>query len=259
MEWEGRDLHPDMMGNLSLPARRTLENLLVYKAVFTGAGFRAFAECMADEDVGGRLARISRDSVMEGAAVAEALAAWDRLPGADRRLDELARETQTRLVSDLIRFKKAVTEAGLHVAMAAPTSELRDALVELVDLDRRHADDLRTVVGQKTISERASGMTRQSLGAHDGRRSRSSLGATIEETIETLRSEGAKPTRLVLAPDAVRHLRDEGAIGADARAFGLSVDVDLGWSGEAFAIVTEARIAYAEIVSAVRSEGPAAP
>lgn len=57
-----------------------------------------------------------------------------------------------------------------------------------------------------------------------------------------------------MGPDGLRHLRDEGALEPEAgKAFGLFVEVDMGWPGECYAVLTQERIGHSEMLTAARA------
>lgn len=239
-----------MFDGLGEAAQEFLLQMLLYKSVFIGETFRTLVRRETSPELRGRLLRISDESMAEAAAVAALVHQWDSHPGVWEHVSVTTKETRAQLLHDLIRLKEGMTEAGLCAAMRAPTAPLRDRFLKLVDLDRRHADELREFLGTTTTTafREAHG-----LGAHDARGRGTSLSGAVRAHLAQLAAKGAEGRRLIVSGDGLRHLRDENAISEDGRCLGLPIDIDLGWEGDVYAIETDERLTYAELVVAMRA------
>lgn len=240
---------------LPAPLRDVAIHILVLKSVFAGASFRAFAAGQADAGVRAVLLKAAQETREEAAGALAALEDWARFRLDEALVARAAETTRARLLGDLLRLKEVSTEAALAAAAHAPTEALRRELVRLADLDRKHADEMRPLLGARTIEEcvQREVPASEPLGAHAGREPGSSLAKSIENALTRLRRAGEDAARIVVSGNALRHLRDEGAIDArHGTAFGLPVDVDFGWSDECFAFVTKGRVSLAEIITSMR-------
>lgn len=253
----GDDPHVEIAGSLfqglSAPAQEFLLHMLMYKSVFIGQSFRTLVRRETSAELRERLLRISDESVAEATAVAALVREWDTHPGVWEQVSVTKAETRGQLLHDLIRLKEGMTEAGLSAAMRAPTEALRARFLKLVDIDRRHADELREFLGATTTSAFREAQE-HGLGAHDARDRRSSLSAAIRARLEQFRAKGAEGRRLIVSGEGLRHLRDEHAISEDGRCFGLPIDIDLGWEGDVYAIQTDERLTYAELLVAMHAQ-----
>lgn len=242
----------EMLDRLSPDMRDLLRELLLHKSIFVAESFVTLAT-RGDADQDRQFQRVFDETVQEGIDAGRRLEEWNRLPHDPDALDALSRQVRTRLLEALIVLKELSTEAFLATAMAAPTSALRDDLVRLADIDRQHADDLRVIVGAPTVGEKLRAEDARdaggTFGAHAGRIAGGTLGRSVQQTLQQLRASGVDPARLLLSAASLRHLRDEGHV-VDNQAFGLPIDVDLGWGGETFAVVTRERVSLAEILTA---------
>lgn len=245
-----------LLARLSPHMRDLLRELLLHKSLFASESFVSLA-MKHDAEEGRTFRRIFDETVAEGVATSKRLEEWDRTRSDEERVERVAADVRRNLIEALIVLKELSTEAFLAAAMAAPTKELRDELIRLADVDRAHADDLRAVIGVSTIAER---LTKEEAnpdagpcGAHGGRYVEGSLGHSIERTIQKLRANHCEPARLILSPTSARHLRDEGRMDQNM-AFGLPIDLDLGWMGETFAVLTRDRATMAEIVTALATD-----
>jgi hypothetical protein len=236
-----------------------LRNLLLLKSLFVGTWFLNLGT-RGDGTEAETFANIGQQTVDEGFAATSNLEQWAALHVAPEQLERLAHDVRFTLIEAIILMKEASTEAFLQAAMAAPSEALRQDLVTLADMDRRHADELRLVIGGRPLSDRRTrereAETRQAYGAHDGRFQPGTLSRSVQAAIDRVRREGNEPMRLALSPSALRHLRDEGAIDQYI-AFDLPVDVELGEGGEVFAVATRERNSLAEVVSADGAEAAA--
>lgn len=248
----------DLLDGVQDPLRGLLRELLMYKVLFAGKGFEELGAASvlgSHSETFRRLARETRDEMREAA---ERLREWSDLPQTSDRLDQMAEQVRRRLFEDLVALKEGSNEVFLAVAMAAPNERLRQELVKLADLDRRHADELREVNGALRLAAALHRMRQggegKALGAHSGRNEDESLGRSIETALETFRSNGAMPARLVVSPTALRHLRDERRLDEKRGTFeNLAVEIDFAWEGECFAIGTDERIGMSEIITATQT------
>ena len=241
----------EMLARLSPDMRDLLRELLLHKSIFVGESFVTLAT-RGDEEEDRRFRRVFDETVAEGTDACRHLEEWDNLPHDRGKVEAAAKDVRKNLLDALIVLKELSTEAFLTSAMAAPTKDLRDRILRLADIDRQHADDLRAIVGASTVSQklRAQEARHESdaYGAHAGRSTDGTLGRSIQRTLQRLAAARVKPARLMLSSTSLRHLRDEGHVH-DNVAFDLPIDVDLGWGGEAFAIVTRERVSLAEILT----------
>ena len=248
-----REFDERVFSGLKVPAQEFLLHMLLYKSVFYGQGFRTLVGRETNAALRERLLRISDESVAEAEAVAHLVREWDSHPGVWQHASVTVAETRAQLLHDLIRLKEGMTEAGLFAAMRAPNNILRDRFLELVDIDRRHADELRAFLGATTTAAFREA-EEHGLGAHDARDRRTSLSGAIRTRLEQLRRKGANGRRIIVSAAGLRHLRDEAAISEDGRCLGLPIDIDLGWEGAVYAIQTDERLTYAELLVATHTE-----
>lgn len=233
-------------------------DLLVYKALFQGEWFAALARALEGTERE-TLHRIHAESIEEARGTLRALQDWDNVRGDGEEIVPLLR---ARMLADLLHIKESTTEAFLLTGMRAPTEALRRAFLDLADMDREHADALRDLLGKTRVlatdvHRRAATREGGSAGAYEGRAGAFSLRSRIEGAIQDLRSDGQEPKGLVLSAVGLRHLRDEGLLATgDGTAFGLPVEVDLGWRGECFCVVTNERVTLAELLSAGATRSP---
>lgn len=246
-----------LLGGVSDPMRGLLLQLLLYKSIFMGSTFRELAEREEHAPTRDALVQLHAETAAEAAALTLAMRAWDAHPASDEGVASAAAEARMRFIDDLIALKDGVTDLGVSAAMRAPTDDLRRQILALADLDRRHADVLRELRGARTVAEhlaREPPRADAPVGADRGRAPGEPLARSLERTLDALRSAGSAPTAVVVGPDGLRHLRDEGVVDADTgRIFGLPVEVDMAWRGECFAVETADRIGSAELVAASRA------
>lgn len=239
----------DVLQRLSPDMRDLLRELLLHKSIFVGESFVALATKENDEE-DRKFRRVFDETVEQGLDASLRLEEWDNLPHDREKVEAVAKDVRKNLLDALIVLKELSTEAFLAAAMAAPTRALREDIVRLADIDRQHADDLRAIVGTSTVSEKLRAEEARdegdSYGAHAGRYTEGTLGRSIEKTLQKLAVANVRPVRLVISSTGLRHLRDEGLVH-DNHAFGIAIDVELGWGGEAFAVMTRERVSLAEI------------
>lgn len=238
------------------PALRSVgTDLLIYKALFRGAWFASLIEAQEDARVKEVLGRMSAETEAQARDAGEALREWSR---GSVDLGDVAGRLHAALLGDLLALKERTAEGFLLVGMRAPTAALRAMFVELADVDRRHADALRDLLGMHRVEHRLADPPRPDpgdpVGAHDRRAPESSFARTVQRVIESMRADGQELARLTLSPVALRHARDEGLVGReDGTMFGLPVDVDFGWRGECFAVHSRDHATLAELITAGRA------
>lgn len=245
-----------LLEGLSPATQDLLLQLLLYKTIFMGAPFRALAVREDPPELRALLTKLHADSAAEAAGLTLTMRQWDAHPGGTEGISEYAAEVRRRFLIDVIALKESVVDLGLGAAMRAPTKELRDRFLVLNDVDRKHANMLRAHIGARTVAQHLPPRESEagSAGAASGREAREPMQAAIRRMLDDLLRRGAMPSVLIVSPDGARHLRDENAIDPDTgRAFGLLVEVDLGWRGDCFAIETLERIGYAELLTAAKS------
>lgn len=238
-----------VLGGFPAPMRDVLVPLLYYKSHFLGDWFRAMVRQEQDPELRNALLKVTQDSLMETVETLAAATAWERTRPDAEQLDALARMLHRRVVEEMLAIKESNAESGLLLAMAAPTPELREKLRGLANIDRRHADALRGLLGAST-TERL-GTVRggaNAAGVHAGRAPGRTLGATLAAAMKEFEARGTQVRRVVMSATALRHLRDEGEVAPDGTVRGTPVDIDFAWAGEAFAIVTGERVSLAEIL-----------
>lgn len=240
--------------------RQTLVPILLYKSIFTGEWFNELVRQDPDRATREALVRMSQATLREAIEVLATMRDWESGQGDIDGSVEFLEVVQRRVLRDLMRIKEGSTEVLVLAAMRAPTAATRDRLLYLADLDRQHADALRTLLGANRLGEsldRVPGGGRGiSVGAHEGRGDAATLGERVRTLLGVVVEQGDRPTRLVLSHASLRHLRDEHHVAADGTVFGLPVDVDFGWEGECFSIVTDARVGLAEVLSFSQAPRP---
>lgn len=243
---------PALLGRLEPPLRDLLRELLLHKSLFVSDWFLTLA-AHDDAEEARVFRRIGTETLHEGREASAELEAWSRVHVDPDRTERVADEVRQTLIQALIALKEASTEAFLHAAMNAPTERIRDNLTNLADIDRRHADELRVVLGTATVADKlakARAMERDlACGAHQGRYLPGTLGQSVRRTLVRLRERDAEPTRIIVSAESLRHLRDEGLVEENT-VLGLPVDVEMSWAGEGFAVLTGERVTLAEIITA---------
>ena len=242
------------LGAFEPPLRDALVPLLLYKSVFLGDWFEALARQEREEAVRRALLDVSRDTLREAIEAVDTFRPWQAVPHDADAIDRVVQVLQRRILHDLLQMKEGNNEAMLYVAMHAPTDEVRRKLVRLTDRDRVHANILRGLLGTAPVGhgrERGDNDADEggSLGAREARSREGTLTGSLRADLARIEARGTAVARLVLSPAALRHLRDEGAVGSDGVALGLPVDVDFGWSGECHAFVTDERVRLSELLS----------
>lgn len=253
-EAEPADQPGEGLRALPQPFRAMGAELLLYPSVFRGPSFDRLVRQQDDPHVEEALRTVAQESEAQAGAALDAVRRWSGTPG---DVHAALGKLRANVLEDLLRIKEASSEAFLLVAMNAPTNPLREAFVDLADLDRRHADALRELLGRHRGAHRLDEPPRPqsggALGAHDHRASNASLAQTIHRAVDELRADGQRPHCITLSPVALRHAHDEGVVRAeDGTAFGLPVEVDFGWRGECFSIQTDDRVRLADLVAASR-------
>lgn len=247
-----------LTGDLGSVAR----DLLLYKALFASPLFDALTAQTSDPVEADALAQISKETHAQMLAAIDALHLWNGCP---IDVTETAADLRARLLVDILHIKESTTEAFLLAGMRAPTNELRRVFVALAETDRKHAEALRALLGTyavEAVDLRAGKYLGDgtATGAFQGRAGEASFSRRIHRALEDMRADGQEPTALIMSPVALRHARDEGLLGPnDGTAFGVPVDVDMGWRGECFAIATRERVTLAELILARATEFRRAP
>lgn len=251
------------LGAFSVVTQSTLVGPLLYKSVFLGEWLQAVMRHHPEPSVRDALALMSRETLVEAIGLMTAMRAWDSRPPDDEVVERVVRSMQRQLLHDLLALKEGSNEVIVQLAMVAPTQELRGELLHLADLDRKHADALRVLLGavasDELVSRRALGPDTppQGQGVREDRPRERTLSATLKGDLRALQERGVLPARLILSPIALRHLRDEGVVGEDGTVLNLPADVDFGWSGECYAVVTDERVRLAELLSMTEAPEPA--
>lgn len=247
-EFEG-----DAIAGVRDPLAELLIDLLLYKRPFVSPWFvQAGGE---DHHARTELEMLRNETLGEAKAAVGVLREWSSMPVPTEGAKDAALAVRRRLIQNLVTVKEGSTEVFLAAAMRAPTESLRSALVHLADLDRAHADRLRGLLGTEPSRREVPPLEGRSVGAAGGRREPANLRTNIEEDMEQLQTLGIHPQRLVLSAAALRHLRDEDGVNMEAgTALGLPTEVEFGWAGECYAILTGERVSLAEIVTKLKSE-----
>ena len=250
-----------LLQGLKRPTQDLLLQLLMYKGIFMGRGFRDLAERETPE-VRDVLLRIHTESAAEAVALALAMREWDAHPAGVEGLMDTADDARRRFLEDTLELKEGVVDVGLAAAMRAPNESLRRRFLALADIDRAHADAIRVVLGTRPAAQRDLEKDAQhgpTLGI--GTRGEApSIGRAVEQAIQEVQRRGAEVSMVVLSAEAVRHARDEGAIDARTGRFqGVPIEVEMGWRGECFAIGTNERIGLAEFITLARASPPTSP
>lgn len=255
-EPEDRSVDLHVLDQFEDPTRNLLVQALLYKTVFLAPSFRALAS-REEPQVRDALLQISHETAAEATALTGLVGAWDREDTSFDAIRRCTHDMRRRLLQDLVGVKEGLTETGLAMAMAQRSAEKREHFLKLVDADRKHGDVLRKLLDTPVTRDFATAIDNAEavLGAHGGRDASTSLSGTIQRRLDAMRKQEFTPSRLVVGPDGARHLRDERVITRKGTAFGLHLDVDMAWQGDAFAIESEERLSYSEIVSAHAAHG----
>lgn len=246
----GVDLVDAMLGGYPRALQALLAPPLLYKAMFLGEWFESVTRLETSADVRSRLVAMSRDTLEEALQLIGAVETWSHRLPAPEEGDDLAQRLRRLLLQDLIVMKEGSTEAVLVLAMRAPTLELRERLLALADRDRVHADELRRLI--KAERARIPAPPDTAVGVHVGRDG-GSLRRAMQAARERLAKLGEAPVRVVVSAEALRHLKDEGAVTDEGTILDLPADVEFGWRGECFAFMTDERVRLAELLTKERT------
>lgn len=241
------------VGAFPPPVRDLLVPLMMYKSTFLGDGFSTLVRNERDADARRTLQRIILDTLQEAIQLLDAMREWQKHPPEDDTAEELVVSLHRRAIEDLMVLKEGSAEAVILMAMSAPTAELRDRLHALADIDRKHTERLRALLGGKSLPQRLAAAERKEgrppLGAHVGRRGSATLAMSIQTSLAAFQERGIEVARVVVSSEAHRHLRDERVLEPSGRVFGLGLDVDFGWEGECYALITRERMRLAAVIA----------
>jgi len=244
--------------DLSVPMQDMMAALLLYKSMFIGPWFEALSR-EENSEARSTYERITSETRQQAATTVDVLRRWDTI--GHEEADEVRKRILARLLRDMLEIKKSSTEVFLAAGIRSPTEEIRREFLELANVDQRHANMLRTILGVKVFLNDIPAATRAAnvKGPHIGPFAPGALSGIVREAIEDSHAAGHEPARLVVSGIVLRHLRDEGAVRpGDGTAFGLPVDIDFSWGGECFAITSLARVSLAEIASSRPANGGSA-
>lgn len=237
------------LGAFEEPTRRILVPLLLYKSVFLGDWFDAVASREEEPAIAALLRRMSRETLAEAISLLAVMQEWEARQAPPDRDDMLARRLHHHALLDLLAVKDGNGEAVVMAAMQAPTEELRRSMLALAAADRRHAAQLRDVLrARHSMRTRSDAGAAETVGVRIGRGEAPTLRRAVELAIEDVTQRGVAALRLAVSPEILRGLRDEGVVASDGTVAGLNVDVDFGWRGEGFAIVTSERLPLASLL-----------
>lgn len=246
---------PRVLDQFAGPTRELLVQAVLYKTLFLAPGFRALAE-LQPADVRDTLVRMSEETAAEIPALIMLVQQWEVEEVDAGDFHRVSGEMRKRLLQDLALVKEGLVETGIAMAMCQHSAQKRERFLKIVDIDRQHADHLRQLMGKPVTSEfaRAVAEAAPTSGAYVSRDPARSLSGSIQRRVEEMQQRGFVPSRVVMGPDGARHLRDEGAITENGLVFGLHLDIDMAWKGEVFAIESEERMGYSEILSAAKDD-----
>ena len=231
------------------PMKNLVNALLLYKSMFVGPWFTALAR-EEDPKTSAAYARISKETAEQARQAAELIRQWGSHPQ-HGTVEEVTKQVLTRLLEDMLELKKNSTEVFLAAGIRSPTEELRRRFLDLARMDREHADILRELLGIRIPKgdARAHGGP-PVIGPQVGPFAAGTLSGRLHKAFEGLREHGHDPSRLVVSSECLRHLRDEGVVKPhQGDIFGVPVDIDFSWEGDAFAITSKERLSLAEIVT----------
>lgn len=242
--------------DLSPPMADLVHSLLLYKSMFVGPWFTALGQ-----EESGRTrevyASISRETASQAKSTVELIRKWSA-SAEGGKAEEVKEEVLTWLLQDMLELKKSSTEVFLAAGIRSPTEQLRREFLQLARTDRRHADELRELLGIRIPTEGKETETGTSLGPRIGPFPPGTLSGTIRKALDESKAQGYEASRIVISSIGLRHLRDEGAVESrQGNVFGVPVDVDFSWAGEAFAITSKSRLSLAEIVTEVHGAADA--
>lgn len=242
--------------SLTPPMRRLVKALLLYKSMFAGPWFAALS-MEETQPTRAIYDRIMRETTEQAGRAANLLHDWDASPQREK-MEDVTQQVLKRLLDDMLTLKKSSTEVFLGAGLGAPTEEMRRAFLELADIDRRHAEDLRGALGVHlpTVPAEQRHQTTGYVGVQAGPFPPGTISDTIRSALDAARESGHEPARLVLSSMTLRHLRDEGSVApSQGDVFGVPVDIDFSWDDEAFTIASRSRVSLAEIVTEMEASG----
>ncbi|HET6403565.1 MAG TPA: hypothetical protein VFH78_02865 [Candidatus Thermoplasmatota archaeon] len=245
---------PETAG-LSAPMQDMMSALLLYKSMFIGPWFEALSR---EENAEARsaYARITAETREQAVTTVDVLRHWDTI--GHENADEVRKQVLDRLLRDMLEMKKSSTEVFLAAGIRSPTEAIRREFLELANIDQRHANLLRAILGVNVSFHDVADPARalKVKGPHIGPFAPGTLSGLVRRAIDDARAAGHEPARLVVSGIVLRHLRDEGAVKpGEGTAFHLPVDIDFSWDGECFAITSLERVSLAEIASSTRVDG----
>lgn len=227
--------------------RRLVNALMLYKSMFAGPWFDALSREEAP-DRKEIYNRIMSETSEQARMAFDLLHRWDGI-SEEGKAQRVTDRVLKRLLDDMLSLKKSSTEVFLSAGIDSPTEEMRREFLDLADIDRRHAESLRTALGVSIPDDPAT-PTQGFAGVQSGPFPAGTLSRTIKGALEQARDAGHEPIRIILSSTALRHLRDEGSVvPRQGNIFGLPADVDFSWESEAFSIASRARVSLSEIVT----------
>lgn len=231
------------------PMKNLMNALLLYKSMFVGPWFTALAR-EEEPKTSAAYERISKDTAEQARRAAELIRQWGDHPQRGAA-EEVTKQVLTRLLEDMLELKKNSTEVFLAAGIRSPTEELRRQFLDLARMDRQHADILRELLGIRIPKGGKRARDKPSdIGPQVGPFAAGTLSGRLHKAFEDVREHGHDPSRLVVSSECLRHLRDEGVVKPhQGDIFGVPVDIDFSWEGDAFAITSKERLSLAEIVT----------
>lgn len=231
------------------PMKRLVNALLLYKSMFVGPWFAALAR-EEDPETSAAYLRISKDTARQARQATELIRQWGNHPQHET-VEDVTKQVLTRLLQDMLELKKNSTEVFLAAGIRSPTEELRRQFLDLARMDREHADTLRELLGIRIPEkDRRAHADPPAIGPQVGPFEAGTLSGRLQKALEDAREHGHDPSRLILSSECLRHLRDEGVVMPHrGEIFGVPVDIDFSWTGEAFAVTSKERLSLAEIVT----------
>lgn len=173
---------------------------------------------------------------------------WERVTGHSVLDESFKAHAERFLLEALLDSAESQIRLKSFMAAHAPTKEIRDLIDQALGVHHELTESLRDALHKVGPAPPSGGRVRDAppvgLEGVDA-----NLRAQVENALRSLGSKGRRPRLVVLSPNALRHLRDQGAIGqGEDTILDTPVEVDLSWTGSAFAVLTYDTVPLTEML-----------
>lgn len=173
---------------------------------------------------------------------------WERLTGHTSLDDTFRQHAERYLLETLLDAAEAQIRLKAFMSAHAPTREVRELVDAALAIHRELTDGLRRALG--ALGPEAPGWNGAGgappVGIEGGD---ANVRGQVEDAVRSLSRTGRRPRHIVVSPNALRHLRDQGVLQDGLTSIlEVPVVVDMSWPGSAFAVLTYDVVTLEEIV-----------